>query len=774
MKCTNKNTVFRSLLISYTFILLLPLLSSSLVFMYTLHSLNTHLSDISMLTVSQLQKITDLDMEKLNKDCDAVFMQPQTQSLKYESDYPFSTKKIILLKQLQDYISSQVASNSLISDIYIHFLNSDTILSAGNFYHGNEFTSKVKDSLLVDYNTYRSLLDFDGYRQYKMVEQDGLQSIFIMQKNSVTSKGRQPDIVVTLIINITEFQKVLNQIGDGQEYHASIIDAEGHVFAEDKILYEPNLNYDIPKENHHNTLFYYLWKNRPITAQIQSMETTWTYQFTLPTDHYMNVAKKDIAIMLLCTITSLIVGILLCYYMSQKQYAPLKQLVNKILQHMKNSTSDTTENEYSLIEKSILYFVQEKQLSEKELENYHIVLKEKIVRNLLLGNTTYAFRHTKSKELDLLDLRYDNFIVFLFNCNNDGQCIDKSGSSVGILLSIIKHMLSSLFLDYGIYHVVNIGNDIICLLNLPDSTIDKANFYQMLEQNFMSLQNHLYQKTNMDMCVAISNMHFSIDSVSTAYQEVLDIQDYIRVTGINKPVLFYSAVNIDDTECEALPEFMEEQRMLFNLLRSKDFEKSREVFDKIMVRFMEHTSSLSEIKVKMSYLIQTLVAALGELKSSFPVSFYEDVNPIQVLYHSQSLKSLQDNMNIIFNELINHFDHEKNNIWNKRNTELIQYVDEHYMDPSISIVQVADEFHLSTSYISRMFKKLTGNGFLDYIHLKRIKKAKEYIAQGILIKDIPPLLGYTNSLSLIRAFRRYEGISPSEYRNTLINKAQKG
>ena len=648
MKNASKNTVFRSLLISYTFVLLLSLLAGSFFFVYTMHSLNNHLSDISMLTVSQLQKITDSEIEELNKTCDSVLMQSPIQSLKYQTSYPFSTKKIDQLKQLQNYISNQVASNPLISEIYIHFLNSDTVLSAGDIYHGDEFSSKVQSSLLTDYPTYLSLIDFDGFRQNKSIERDGEQSVFIMQKNAVTSKGRPADIVITMILDMTEFRRILDQLSNAEDFHVSIVDADEHVFVGNEIIYEPDLNYDAPDENLHNGLLSKLWHDIPITTRINSDVTSWTYYFTLPIHIYTNIAKKDIFVMILFSICSFVCGILLCYYLSKRQYAPLKQLVNKILQHTQNPAPDSAQNEYNLIEQSLLSFLQEKQLSEEELKNYHSMLIEKITRNLLLGNTSYDFRHKKSKELDLLNLQYDNYIVLLFNCNyNSTKFIENSCSPSGIMLSVIRQMLPSLLDDNCIYHTIILNNDVVCLLNLPDSAINQENFYQTLGENFSYLQQYVFQKLNLYLYAAVSNLHFSLDSVSSAYQEVLDIREYIQVTGTEQPVLFYSAVNIDDTGNDIIPDFMEQQRMLINLFRSRDFEKSRTIFEGIMKNFTESQSSLREIKMKMSSLINTLVTALEEVKDSFHHSFYEDVNPTYLLYHSQSIKDLQNNMNYI-------------------------------------------------------------------------------------------------------------------------------
>ena len=68
-------------------------------------------------------------------------------------------------------------------------------------------------------------------------------------------------------------------------------------------------------------------------------------------------------------------------------------------------------------------------------------------------------------------------------------------------------------------------------------------------------------------------------------------------------------------------------------------------------------------------------------------------------------------------------------------------------------------------YLSKTFKKATGKGLLDYIHTLRIEKAKELIkSTDKSLKVIAEEVGYSNNLTLIRAFKRYEGITPSAYK----------
>ena len=97
---------------------------------------------------------------------------------------------------------------------------------------------------------------------------------------------------------------------------------------------------------------------------------------------------------------------------------------------------------------------------------------------------------------------------------------------------------------------------------------------------------------------------------------------------------------------------------------------------------------------------------------------------------------------------------------------VIEYTQKHYKSPDISIGAIADHFGVSISYISRQFKRSQGNGLLEYIHMLRIEEAKRLLVNtNKNIKDIAMEVGFINSLTLSRSFKRQEGILPSEYRN---------
>lgn len=99
-------------------------------------------------------------------------------------------------------------------------------------------------------------------------------------------------------------------------------------------------------------------------------------------------------------------------------------------------------------------------------------------------------------------------------------------------------------------------------------------------------------------------------------------------------------------------------------------------------------------------------------------------------------------------------------------TQLVEYVNLHFSEPSISLKELAFQFNVSTSTVSAAFKPVVGLNFYDYVSRLRMEKAKELLRKsGLSIREICRQVGYENEYSFRRAYLRYEGITPSEYRN---------
>ena len=94
-----------------------------------------------------------------------------------------------------------------------------------------------------------------------------------------------------------------------------------------------------------------------------------------------------------------------------------------------------------------------------------------------------------------------------------------------------------------------------------------------------------------------------------------------------------------------------------------------------------------------------------------------------------------------------------------------KYIDEHYCDPNLCLKQLADHFSMHRTLISKILKEHLGMTFTEYLLELRMKKSMELLKNTEMnINEVGEAVGYENYVSFKRAFLRYQGISPREFR----------
>jgi YesN/AraC family two-component response regulator len=95
-----------------------------------------------------------------------------------------------------------------------------------------------------------------------------------------------------------------------------------------------------------------------------------------------------------------------------------------------------------------------------------------------------------------------------------------------------------------------------------------------------------------------------------------------------------------------------------------------------------------------------------------------------------------------------------------------EYLQTHYTQ-DITLDLLADKLNISRSYLSTYFKEKTGIYFIDYVNSFRIQKAKQLLAKSdIKIHEAAAQVGYQNINSFNRMFKKFTGVTPSEYRRS--------
>ena len=89
----------------------------------------------------------------------------------------------------------------------------------------------------------------------------------------------------------------------------------------------------------------------------------------------------------------------------------------------------------------------------------------------------------------------------------------------------------------------------------------------------------------------------------------------------------------------------------------------------------------------------------------------------------------------------------------------------HYMELTFSLSTAADQVGVSTGYLSALFKKETGMNFIKYLTDVRMEKAMELLrGTDLRAYEIADRIGFDNTHYFSVAFKKYTGMSPSDFR----------
>lgn len=95
---------------------------------------------------------------------------------------------------------------------------------------------------------------------------------------------------------------------------------------------------------------------------------------------------------------------------------------------------------------------------------------------------------------------------------------------------------------------------------------------------------------------------------------------------------------------------------------------------------------------------------------------------------------------------------------------VISYIQLKYSE-QIKIEKIAYALGLNRSYLTRLFKEATGYSLQEYLLTYRMKVAVKLLSKNSMsIAEIAQSVGYVDTFTFSKAFKRHFGQSPSEYR----------
>jgi two-component system response regulator YesN len=327
-----------------------------------------------------------------------------------------------------------------------------------------------------------------------------------------------------------------------------------------------------------------------------------------------------------------------------------------------------------------------------------------------------------------------------------------------------------------VFSVFNVVNDIISTENqlcsvIMDETVlivigSSQHSLPMFKSFRVTLGNQIHDTLKdilkIRVSIGISDAYQGLTNIHQAFQESREALKY-RIRYEEEAL-----ISIEEVRSEKTFNFTASTQLENELIHAVKFE-SKDTVERCVKQLVREIRSPDLAYIEYEFYLFRLVVTLFNLVPDpgtvFPAIFAARAS---LLDQIKQLKTVEDIehwlMDKILCPLVEQFEASRGTHQKRLASKMVHMI-ESAIDSDLTIELCAVRLSYSPNYLRRIFLEETGINFGEYVIRYRVDEAKRLLVESDMkIADIADKLKYSNSQNFIRQFRKWEGVTPGEYR----------
>ncbi len=491
------------------------------------------------------------------------------------------------------------------------------------------------------------------------------------------------------------------------------------------------------------------------------------YVISIPQSVFFQKANNILLVIVIQVILSVLLGIYISFLFAKKNYTP----VGEILQ-MVGGGEAQVDNEFEFIRRAVLDKIEEiKDAEHKMWKNKDIVFNN-MVRKLLAGGMN------KVSEFEAFLEEYDitpacsRYAVLMVKVEDYSEMFageaetENAESSLYIVKVALTNIIKELSAEQYVSMVTDLEDMIVCILNLED-----ADGVEVLASNMQSM---IKTYLRVEVSISVSNAHKDFLSIPDCYKEASEAMEYRAVLGVGN-IIRFSEISATD---EWYQFTVDQEIRIINSVKAGDFERAEAVIQEVLDEERLRSMPVELCKCLMFDLVSTVMRAINAAEefSGNRGAIWNTLSPTESLLSCQSVVEMKAVVTELLEKVCAYISEQKNSRVTKLRDDITNYVERNFADQNLNVNMIAEAFGKNPTYLSRYFKEQTNVGLLDFINQVRIRHAKELIQKNatMTVQEVVEKVGFLNSAALIRVFKKYEGITPGQFKNAVQAEKREG
>lgn len=759
-----RNTkLFRSILLSYLVILIAPIIGMLGYYGYSYHQFKEELRSSQLGVLSRVQSEMDLRFENIYYINDLL---ASSENVIEAANYDADTN----LSRLFDTVRTQntLRNTQMTIDNYetfIFFSQSESVLAPSRRYR-----SENVESFAAQYQLSREdfieTMKSSSVRSHKIINANTENAKLLFIRTIYSGKINVGCVVTVVPIRTTA--ALLDSFDWLKRTDCYILSSTDSLLISTNDEQRDFLSYDdLPEGDSLTTMS--IGGEKYFISCMDSNLNGWRYCVSTP----QKVVLKKLQMLQIClwliVIFSAVVGVYCALVMSHRHYTPIQRIAEMFSNNVQQYAS--IDDLPAGIEKVFTDLKSENWQMEHELYLREPVRRRVFINHLLRdqpsgGNILQGLQEWEPRMQDepsvVLLFWIADFSQSIFVDSFDGSP-DARIVSLDLMSTSSENVTAEILFSSGLVGVTGHLDKVLSAVCQTEQEDFDWEAIRAMMQKIIDFHREVF---HIRLYVVCSEVGEDLTALPQCYRSAQDLLNLKQFWGDKIPDIMLGK---DIRKESAIPcyGFVETRKRLLNLLVIKDYKGVRQLLMEQLSG--EADEDLSKMFFVRTYMLGLIGMVLESLVDSCPKEeqfSYQSLSLQRRLTEAGALEEVREEILQILDQVIAWQEHKETAEQPSWVGKVCHYIEANYASSALDVSMIAGAFDLNVSYLSRTFKKFMQVGILEYIHRTRLSHCKQLLTAGTSVREAAKKCGYIDSKALIRAFKRYEGVTPGQWSDT--------
>ncbi|MCM1126314.1 MAG: response regulator [Lachnospiraceae bacterium] len=386
------------------------------------------------------------------------------------------------------------------------------------------------------------------------------------------------------------------------------------------------------------------------------------------------------------------------------------------------------------------------------------ILRELFLNNLVSSTADVSGMEPKLREygVDILDAR--KWLTAVIHIEEQEQLEDKVLSQHQELIPIsVRGVVEDRLKRYCRHAVFNSVEGITVI-----AAIDRNN----TQTGLINLLNDICKESRrlLEITITIGVGHdcSTLQEVGHSYQTAVDALGYQGIVGKGRTIYINDVEPVSRGKLE-LDTAGEAQ--LISAVKFGPEKLIENVLHELAVCMDDAKVHVNQYQVYMLSIVNCLIRLMQQYDLNMTEMFGSEERYADIMRGICRKETFVEDLFPVACRMNEALNRERDNTTRRAILEAKEYIRENYADPGLSVDMLCRHLHMSPAYFSTVFKKETGQTYVNYLTEVRLQKAEELLRETAdKTYTIAEKVGYQEQNYFSYVFKKRYGVSPTKYR----------